>query len=209
MYRLCIIALCLLLAWPAEGRERSARKAFWASLLVPGWGQYYAGKSESGLRFLAAELSLWGGYVAFGRVAAMRRDNYRTYAAAHARARPQGKGKEYFDDLGFYQSRLQHNRFALYDDGPEAVLYERGAEFFWEWDAEASRMRYRDLRNASETAERQALFATGLVVVNHLIAAIHAAREVRAGERVDETDWRMELGRTAGGGLNVGVQRRF
>ena len=49
-------------------------------------------------------------------------------------------------------------------------------DFFWEWDQDASRERYRQLRNASSHAGRQALYMTGLVVVNHLVSAVHAAR---------------------------------
>ena len=201
-----ILVLCFLLTGEVEAL--SARRAFWSSLLIPGWGQYYAGKSKSGLRFLVVELGLWSGYFALDAVAALRRDNYRTYAAGHAQARPQGRDKEYFDNLGFYESRLQHNQFALYDDGPAAVLYADAPEFFWEWDAEESRMRYRQLRNASQTAKRQALFTTGLVVANHLISAIHAARGVEASEQASERRWDVGVSRVASG-FNVGLYRRF
>ena len=65
-------------------------------------------------------------------------------------------------------------------DGPEAELYPVEADFFWEWDRDESRLRYRELRNASQHAQRQALYVTGLVVVNHLVSAIHAARVASA-----------------------------
>ena len=94
-------------------------------------------------------------------------------------ARGQGED-EYFDDLGFYASRLEHNQFARYEDGPDAELYPVDADFFWEWDRDESRQHYRELRNASQHAYRQALYVTGLVVVNHLVAAIHAARVASA-----------------------------
>ena len=103
---------------------------------------------------------------------------------------------------------MQHNQFALYDDGPAAVLYADAPEFFWEWDAEESRMRYRQLRNASQTAKRQALFTTGLVVANHLISAIHAARGVEASEQASERRWDVGVSRVASG-FNVGLYRRF
>ena len=34
------------------------------------------------------------------------------------------------------------------------------------------------MRNESQLARRQALYATGMVVANHLISAIHAARSL-------------------------------
>ena len=171
------------LAYPEWSEGRSGRRAFCYSLLLPGWGQHYAGKDASARRFWVAELGLWGGYLGLRYLQDIRATHVHAYAAEHARARTGGKNDAYFDDLGFYESRLQHNRFALYRDGPGADLYPDSPEFFWEWDREESRRRYRKLRNSSESAARQALFTTGLVAVNHLISAIHAARTV---EREDE-----------------------
>lgn len=172
------IALVLLLPGPAEAGK--AQGAFWRSLLVPGWGQQYA--RGGGGSFLATELALWGGYWGFEWLGQVRREQYRAYAAERAGARPEGKGRDYFDDLGFYASRLEHNQFARYQDGPEAALYPVDADFFWEWDSTESRQRYRALRNASQHAQRQALYVTGLVVANHLVAAIHAARIASADQ---------------------------
>ena len=181
MKRIAILALLLLL--PAAASAGKAQGAFWRSLLLPGWGQRYA--TGGGGRFFAAELAFWGGYLGFERLREVRRDQYRAFAAAHADARPQGKDGEYFDDLGFYQSRLEHNQFARYEDGPEAAIYPLGRDFFWEWDRQASRERYRQLRNSTAGAGRQALFMTGLVAVNHLFAAIHAARTASGEVRTD------------------------
>ena len=181
MTRIAILALLLLL--PAGASAGKGQGAFWRSLLVPGWGQRYA--TGGGGRFFAAELAFWGGYLGFERLREVRRDQYRAFAAAHADARPQGKDGAYFDDLGFYQSRLEHNQFARYEDGPEAAIYPLGRDFFWEWDRQASRERYRQLRNSTAGAGRQALFMTGLVAVNHLFAAIHAARTASGEVRTD------------------------
>ena len=181
MTRIAILALLLLL--PAGASAGKGQGAFWRSLLVPGWGQRYA--TGGGGRFFAAELAFWGGYLGFERLREVRRDQYRAFAAAHADARPQGKDGEYFDDLGFYQSRLEHNQFARYEDGPEVAIYPLGRDFFWEWDRQASRERYRQLRNSTAGAGRQALFMTGLVAVNHLFAAIHAARTASGEVRTD------------------------
>lgn len=173
-----ILLLCLLL--PAASLAQSPRQAFWRSLLVPGWGQHYAG--GGGLRFAAAEVGLWAGYLGLRGLEGVRRENYQSYAAQHAGARTQGKGAEFFDDLGFYESRLQHDQYALYDEGPLAQPYPATPEYAWEWDSEASRQQYRRLRNTSASAGRQALYTTGLVVINRVVAAVHAARLARGKE---------------------------
>ena len=172
MLRFAILILLLLL--PVAASASKSQGAFWRSLLIPGWGQRYA--AGQGGHFFAAELALWGGYFGFERLGDIRREQYRAYAAEKAGARPTGKGGEYFDDLGFYQSRLQHNQFSRYEDGPNAKVYSLDRDSFWEWDGDPSRERYRSLRNSSTTAGRQAVFMTGLLVVNHLVSAVHAAR---------------------------------
>lgn len=175
---LIVFMACLIL--PAALQAQSPRQAFWRSLLVPGWGQHYAG--GSGLRFAAAEVGLWAGYLGLRGLEQVRQTHYQSYAAEHAGAQPAGKNRDYFDDLGFYQSQVQHDQYALYNQGPRASLYPQGPAYSWEWDSEASRLQYRKLRNNSASAGRQALYTTGLVVANRVIAAVHAARLARQGK---------------------------
>ena len=180
---------------------------FWRSLVLPGWGQHAAGEKLAARRFLTTEAMLWLGYFGLQAVADIREKNYRTYAAVHAGARPGDKDGEYFDDLGFYASHNQHNLFAEVEDGPEAELYPNDPEYAWEWDAEASRLRYRELRNGATGMKRNALYLTGLVVVNHLVSAVHAGRAMgpRAGEAAAlSLDWRLRPD-----GAVVGLRRRF
>lgn len=179
--RLLAAALCAALLIPqgvaAEGV--SAGRAFWSSLLLPGWGQLQQGRTRSAAVFALAELTLWGGFVGWRQIAEVRRNNARAYAAEHAGALTRGKGDAFLDDLGFYADVQQHNAFARRDDGPDAQLYPSGRAFFWEWDADASRKRFRQLRNAGEAGERNALYTTGLIAVNRLLSAVHAARVAR------------------------------
>lgn len=159
---------------PAAAEGGAGR--FWRSLLIPGWGQHAGGSDRTAARFLALEGALWAGYAGLSEVFDIRRDTYRTFASTHAGAETSGKNSEYFDDLGFYATHHQHNLFARVDDGPRAMLYDNTAQSSWEWDDDRSRERYRKLRNAAQSMERNALYVTGFVVVNHLVAAVHAAR---------------------------------
>ena len=202
--KLFIGVLFVLLA-VQPGQAQSGAGAFWRSLLIPGWGQHYAGQGSG--RFIAAELGFWMGYVAFERLGQVRADRFHAYVAEHAGARSKGKNDQYLDDLGFYESRLQHNQFALYEDGPKAQVYPTGIDFFWEWDREASRERYRTLRNESESAKRQALYMTGLVVANHLVSAIHAARSAGRERGTDRLEQASLL--PLRGGLMLALTRRF
>lgn len=209
MHRRLLVALfAALLLWPSAGSGASPRRAFWYSLLIPGWGQYSAGRPTSGARFLVAELAIWSGYLGLQHLGDVRREHYQTYAAAHAGARPAGKGGEYLDDLGFYASWLQHNQVAQRQDGPAAELYPAIPAYFWEWDRDASRERYRALRNDSKLARRQAVYLTGLVLVNHFAAAVHAARAASADEAPAASATRVGLG-PLGTGLGLVMHRDF
>lgn len=207
--RVLLVALGLLLVLPVTGQAGSKPGAFWRSLLIPGWGQYQAGRKASGARFLAAELGLWSGYLGLRYLSSVRGETYRTWAAEHAGARTGGKSREYFDDLGYYRSRQEHDRRALYTDGPQAQLYPDGAGYFWEWDRDGSRQRYRELRNSSLSAERQALFATGLVLANHVLAAIHAARGESHGASMGAAPVLELLAASSLGRWGLELRRRF
>ena len=200
-----LVVAALLLAAPA-GAESGAG-GFWRSLLIPGWGQHAAGDGHGARRFLSMEAALWLGYFGLQAVADIREANSRTYAAVHAGARTDGKPGEYFDDLGFYASHNQHNLFAEVEDGPEAELYPGTPGFAWEWDAEASRLRYRELRNGATGMKRNALYLPGLVVVNHLVSAVHAGRAMgapAADGAALSLDWRLRPD-----GAVIGLRRRF
>ena len=202
----CLVALALLM--PSVASAGSPLSAFVRSLLVPGWAQYSNGNRASATRFALAEGLLFAGYFGMTSVSSIREDNYRTFATEHAGASPQGKGGVYFDDLGFYLSQQQHDRFALVDDGPEATLYGSAPGNTWEWDDDDARKRYRKLRNSAQSAERNALFATGLIVVNHLVAAVHAART--ADDAFATTPaWRLEPIVSQGVTQGVSLVRRF
>lgn len=175
-----LLAGALLVA-PGPATAASAPRAFLQSLLVPGWGQRYAGDHRSAAWFLGAEVALWSGYWGLQRLAEVREDRFQTYAAVHAGARTAGRSDGFYDDLGFYDSVLQHNQYAAYQDGPAAELYEMTPEDFWEWDDPGSRTHYRDLRNRSERTRRQALYLAGVTVVNHVFSAVHAARTCGKG----------------------------
>lgn len=164
----------LIAVWTATASAQTSTGAFWRSLIFPGWGQHYA--NGGGGRFIAAEAGLWLGYLGLNRLADVRADRFHTQAAEYADARSRGKGRQFLDDLGFYDSRLQHNQFALREDGPSAEVYTTASD--WEWRKPEERERYRDMRNGSQLARRQALYATGMVVANHLLSAIHAARSL-------------------------------
>lgn len=156
---------------PAEFKSKS--KAFFLSLLVPGLGEHYVGRTRRAQAFFATEIALWLGYAGFKTYEHWRIDDYRGYAAENAGVNLEGKNSTYFIDIGNYNHIDEYNEAKLRQRYLDAY-YRDVAGYYWSWPSEAQRMKYKNLRLSAEKANQHALFAIGAVVANHLFSAIDA-----------------------------------
>lgn len=162
---------------------KSKTKAALLSLLFPGAGEIYGGSEAKGKVFMFSEASLWIGFFAFRTYGAWLKNDYKIYAASHAKVNLEGKSDNFFDQLAFYDSRDQYNQFApLYYRG-EKQPYPADDFWNWEWDSRDSRDYYRDLKNRSKGASRRALYMVGLSVVNRIVSVVDAMKTVRSYNR--------------------------
>jgi len=145
------------------------------SLLVPGMGELYAEGFSSGKYFLIAEGGLWLTYAAFEIHGNDLRDGARTYAAARAGVVAGGKDDQFFVDVGNFLSMDEYNEKRLRDREPER-LYSAASGEHWRWDAEESRLTYREQRITSEQMYNNRKFVAAAVIINHVVSAINAAR---------------------------------
>ena len=160
----------------ADGVGKSGKKAFLLSLLIPGAGQYYVGEKGWARTFLLSEGILWLGYVGFREYESWGENDYRVFASVHAGVDPKETDAAFFDDVGFYDSVYERNRVILWEEGPNVRLYAERPRAAWEWDNEASRLRFRSLRSSSIQAHQRAMYVVGAIMLNHVMSAIHAAR---------------------------------
>jgi len=160
-----------------EDVERVKAKAFFRSLLVPGWGQKYLGMGPAGKKFLAAELALWGGWAALRTYGGWVKEDYKNFAALHARVDSKGKEHQFWVDIGNYPSVEDYNLSKRRDRNWGAV-YD-SPEYCWEWDSGDSRHQFENRRITSDRAFRSSYYVLAGVFLNHLISAVDAAR--RAG----------------------------
>jgi hypothetical protein len=162
---------------------KSMTKAALLSLILPGAGEIYGGSRTKGKIFIVSEASIWAGFFAFRTYGAWLEDDYRVYAATHAKANLEGKSESFFDQLGFYDSRDQYNQFALLYYRAERQPYPVDDFWYWAWDSRGSRYHYRDLKNRSKDASRRALYMVGLSVVNRIVSVVDAMKTVRSYNR--------------------------
>ncbi|MFQ6093631.1 MAG: hypothetical protein ACE5OR_13335 [bacterium] len=166
---------------------KSPGKAFFLSLLVPGLGELYAGSSQKGKIFLAAEAAVWSGFAAFEQYSAWKRRDYEVFAAAHAGVKLDGKDDDFFKNVGIYQNVRSYNADRLHARDMDEVYWDEDL-YFWEWDSPESQALFSQLRNSSRKAHRRALNMVGVGVLNRLISAIDAVRSARAFNRKGQGD---------------------
>jgi hypothetical protein len=165
---------------PPAVRDRSfsKTKAVLLTLLAPGAGHFYIGEKGRGEVFLGAEAAAWVGFFAFRTYAGWRKDDYIRQAEEHAGIDPEGKDDDFYGQLSFYDSREDYNTAGrIYNPGDP--YYPDTREYYWFWDSEASREKFRDIRNSSQATYRKASFMIGVAVLNRIVAAIDIYRLVR------------------------------
>ena len=143
------------------------------SFLLPGWGEYALEKPNRGRIFILSETALWTSFAGALIVSNNYTDLFQAFAADYAGVETSGKDRQFWVDIGNYESLNGHNeehlRFRDYD-----AIYPMNSEWHWEWTSEEKRLQYRDYRVASDTWALGAKFIAGSIVMNHIISAIDA-----------------------------------
>lgn len=185
--------------WPAVASStlapRNKGKAMFMSLLVPGLGQRYAGANIKSNVFLGAEISLWLSYAGFKSYSLWRINDYENYAAAHAGVNLDGKNNTFFIDVGNFDNIHDHNAYRLQQRNFNKY-YQDIDYWYWDWESQAARDKFDQLRISADTADNRATFVLGAIVANHLISAIDAVWSVHKYEnkRQAALDWDVRFG---------------
>lgn len=201
------LAVVLIIASSAPAAP-SPTRVFFMSLLLPGWGQKAVGTPHRAAAFASVEGTLLLGWIGFATMRGVYQDDYRGFAASVAGANVEGKGKQYFSDLAFYDTRLQHNQVALAFDQPEPVLYP--VQDDWQWPTTADRLRYRHQFNRAKTMDQRVNYVLFAVSLNHLASAIDAAKQAgkrRRGEQTQDAPSSLRVAPLPDGGMVVWARR--
>jgi len=153
--------------------RKSRRRAFFQSLLLPGWGQHYTESKTMMRAFIASEAVLWASFIGFTAWSNWLESDFRSFASDHAGVDTKNKPSDYFVDIGIYGSIDQFNQDRLRNRDVAGLYTDRPA-FFWQWDSEENRLKYANLRVRSSRANNRADLTLGAIFANHVISAIHS-----------------------------------
>jgi hypothetical protein len=163
-------------------KPKSTKKAILYSVLVPGWGEYYAGRKDKAKYFFAVEAITWIAYFSYRTYGNWRKDDMIRIAAEKANANLNGKDDHFFDMVGFYENVHEYNSLGRITD-PGRPYYHDTTEFYWNWQSSSDRDDYRDLKNSFRSAFKNSETVIGLAILNRLISIVDAVRDVKSYNR--------------------------
>lgn len=190
-----------LLMGETESTKKSVLLGIAYSLVLPGLGDFYGKKGETGKYYLGADVALWltyGGFQSYGRWV---KNDARTFAVDKAGASFSGKSQQFEVDLGNFGSTDDYNQAKLRNRQYE-LLYDVSSSYAWKWNSDDDRLRFKNERIRGDEITRNSQFIVGALVINRIVAAISAARSVSEYNRNVESlgGWRLDA-RAVGGFL--------
>jgi len=152
--------------------EKSPAVAFGLSLVVPGLGQAYLKRFDVGRYFIASEISLWLVYFGMNEYGRWLNEDAINFAVIRAGIDRKDKDNDFFANIENYMSVYDYNQRKGRDRDYDK-LYDV-QKFYWWWDSEQSRQRYKDMRTRSRALRYYAKFAFVFVIANHIASAVDA-----------------------------------
>jgi hypothetical protein len=168
---------------PAPESKKSVILAVVASLLVPGMGELYAGSFETGKYNLIAEGGLWLTYGGFLMHSNWLLQDAQTFASQHADANFANKDVQYSVNIGNFNTTSEYNDAKNRNREYDLVYQPARLDYQWNWDTDANRLRFKDMRIQSGDVKNNAKFVIGAIAVNHLLSAFFAGKKTAAYNR--------------------------
>lgn len=166
--------------------EKSSKKAFGMSLLLPGLGHRYVHDGSwrgAASVFALADVGIWLGVLGSEWHRDHLVDNYTTLAASQAHAVVEGKDRTFFLNLAAYHSSDEYVDVMLRERAWDQIDYVRDRSYQWEWETEEDFQRFRALREDAESLRRRRPVLIAMLVGNRLLAGITSVRAANRNER--------------------------
>ena len=194
-----------------SGPELSGKKAFALSLLLPGLGQRYANGGNwnaSGTLFALIDAGSWTTLAGANWRERHYTESFENLAMAHAGAQVSGQSRALLLNVGQYNSSAEYVEFLLRARAWDRLEAAEAPDQQWEWDDEANRLKYRELRADADKMQRRTTWMAAILVGNRFISALSALRAVRKAQSRPAAQFGIAPGDRAGG-MRVNVAVRF
>lgn len=166
--------------YPAPERAPSPLGALLRSFAVPGWGHYYANPDgwRRGQVHLGAEVVLVASYLGIRQHAYVLEKNMYTHAAAYSGADIRAVDRQFELAVGNHLSLTEYNDHQERTRNLDRLLPDDPL-YRWEWESDALRREYLELRNRRDNLDQQLPGLAALMVANRLISGISAFGRAR------------------------------
>ncbi|MCZ6636170.1 MAG: DUF5683 domain-containing protein [bacterium] len=175
--------------------SKSPKTAFFLSLMVPGLGELYSGARWRAAGFFATETLTWLAYFNWRSKGSDLRTEFRQYADQH------WDESRYRSWQSYNQSQPEGSRYFETETLPSKSediqqyyeLVGKYAQFVFGWDdvtvgfttdnmsvQSVRRVDYETQRNESNKRLKRASTIIGVVMLNHIVSAIHASAYARS-----------------------------
>lgn len=154
--------------------------AFWRSLVMPGWGHYYAEGSDSraARRYLVADVTFLATYLGLNQYSSNLSTNLNSFALQNAGVDLSRRDRSYVLAVTNYNSIDEYNDAQLRLRNWDSLIPET-EENYWSWGSEKERINYVDLRDRRDRIEQQIPLMVTLMVGNRLLASLQAYRRAK------------------------------
>lgn len=163
----------------AENKEtfKSSKLAMSATVLLPGLGHQYLGRSNSALAYLSMDLLAFFGAVFCEQYSRKLQSEAKGYAGLYASVQNSKKDGRFWQMVGAFNSMKEYN---------EAVRLNRMIDdeyndesFHWYWMDESYRDEYNEIRNNSHKFHTATAFFIGAMVLNRVVSFVDIRAKTR------------------------------
>lgn len=143
------------------------------SFLVPGWGQNELGYKSRSKKYIYVEVGILLSLYTSSKYSNEIKRNYIAYAAKHAGVVTNGKDREYWVDIGNFNTLNDYNSEHL-RNREVGELYPQTQKWNWNWDTSKNRKYFESRRIQSDKMKLFSTFTIGGLFLNHFVSSIDA-----------------------------------